>query len=163
MARPQKPFPDSTERFSKYLPKGKDVTLIVLKTHLLAELELNELLELRLPHPERLHKSRFSFVQRLRILEAISTDPEVHLLARAIESLNEIRNSLAHQLEAPNIEIAAATFIHRAKYAAYDARSRHRSANVSPKKKDFTVNSLKFASAIVIGLLARHKQVAMQV
>jgi hypothetical protein len=162
MARPQKPFRDSTERFAKHLPRGKDVTLIVLKTHLLAEVELNELLELRLPHPEALYQSRFTFIQRLCILEAISADPEIHLLARAMASLNAIRNSLAHQLEAPNFQVAAADFIHHAFYAAYDASSRQRKARYVPKKKDFTLNSLKSASAIVIGLLARYKALAVQ-
>jgi hypothetical protein len=157
MARPVKPFQHSMQRFAKHLPKGRDTTLIVLKTHLLAEVELNELLELRLANPQALYQSRFTFIQRLRILQAISADPE---LAKALESLNELRNSLAHQLEAPDFANAAAVFIHRASFAAYDSASRKRTEHYKPRKQDFTINSLKFASAIVVGLLSRHKQLS---
>jgi hypothetical protein len=162
MTRPKQPFPDSIARFLKHSPKGKDVTLIVLKTHLLVEVEINELLELTLPHPECLYKSRFTFIQRLRILEATSVDPEIHILAKAIVSLNDMRNSLAHQLEAQKLEITGATFIHHAFYAAYDAAGRKRYANYKPKSADFTVSELKSACAIVCGTLARHKSLAMQ-
>ena len=162
MARPHRPFPDSTARFAKHLPTGRDVTLIVLKTHLLAEVELNELLEVLLPHPESLYRSRFTFVQRLRIFEAISSDPEIHLLVRAVYALNEVRNTLSHQLEAANFKKAAAVFIHHAFYAAFDAASRKRVDKRGPTEQDFSINSLKSASAIVIGLLARHKKNAGQ-
>jgi hypothetical protein len=157
MPRPAKPFPDSIERFSKHLLKGNDATLIVLKTHLLAETEINELLELRLPDPGALYQSRFTFVQRLRILQAISRDPEMQSLVKAIESLNNLRNLLAHRLEAPDFELSAAMFIHLAFLAAYDEASRKRNEVRAPLKQDFSINSLKSASAIVVGLLARYK------
>jgi hypothetical protein len=160
MARPQQPFPDSLERFKKHIPKGRDVTMIVLKTHLIVEAEMNELLELTLPHPECIYRSRFSFIQRLRVLQAVSTDLDLHLTTKAIEALNELRNGLAHQLDLPDVELLAAKFIHHSFYSAYDKQSRAASNKHIPKKDDYSLTGLKQASALLIGRIGYFKKLA---
>lgn len=160
MARPQRPFPDSLERFKKHMPKGRDVTMIVLKTHLLVEAEMNELLELTLRHPEYIYRSRFSFVQRLRVLQSVAQDPELLLLTRAIEALNDLRNGLAHQLETPDVELLAAKLMHHSFYSAYDKRSRAAADKRSPSKGDYSLTGLKQASALLIGRIGYFKNAA---
>jgi hypothetical protein len=161
MGRPQIPFPNSLERFQKHMPKGRDVTMIVLKTHLLVEAEMNELLELSLPHPECIYRSRFSFIQKLRVLQAVSRDPEIHLLTRAIEALNELRNGLSHQLETPDFELLAARLIHYSFCCAYDKRSRVQADRLAPKKEDYSLTALKQASAYLIGRIGYFKNAAV--
>ena len=76
------------ERFRKYMPKGKDPILLVLRTHLLVETEINEFIERHIPNHKALKKTRFTFVQKLRLIESLSSDPEFHLLVDAVEALN---------------------------------------------------------------------------
>lgn len=155
-SRPSQPFPDSLERFKKHEPKGRDLSLILLKSHLLIEEEMNELLEVLLPHPEFIYRSRFGFLQRLRVLQAVTTDNRLHALADAMEILNEMRNSLAHQLEPTKPRQLAPAFIDAAFNSAMK-KPRPREAvsrQVALPKAQFSLVALKQAIAIVIGTLA---------
>lgn len=75
-------------------------------------------LELILPHPEYLYKSRFGFLQRHRVLQAVLSDPRLQALTEAMEILNEMRNALAHQLEPVKVKQLAPVFIEAAFNAA---------------------------------------------
>lgn len=158
--RPTSPFPDSIERYKKHEPKGRNITLVVLKGHLLVEEELNELLELLLPNPEFLYQPRFGFIQRLRVLQAISTEKRLHALADAIELLNEMRNSLAHQLEPTKLNKQALAFTNAALNAA---RTNPKpkgdlKAQVVKLNTKFSLPLLKQCIAIIIGSLAHMKK-----
>lgn len=157
--RPSLPFIDSSERFKKHAPKGRDLTLILLKCHLLVEEEMNELLELMLPHPEFLYRSRFGFLQRLRVLQAVSSDPRFHTLAEAMELLNEMRNALAHQLEPVKVRQLAPAFIEAAFNAGMRNPKRSAAQGAAAVQLDakFSLVALKQAIAVVIGLLAYMK------
>lgn len=161
MSRPKQPFPDAVERFQKHMPKGRDLTLLVLKAHLLVEAELNEVLELILRNPDALYRARFTFIQRLRVLEATSPDPNISHLAFAISALNELRNTLAHQLEPSEVERKAALFTDAAFYAGTLPSTRGvRRPPTSFTKADFSLTAFKQAIAYAIGMMAGQKRFA---
>lgn len=163
-ARTSKSLEGLSARFAKHYPKGRDITLIVLKSHLLVEERMNQLLDTSLAKPEFIYKTRFGFVQRLRILQALRGDPGFHALAEAIELLNEIRNSLAHELESSKPETLIPRFID----AAFNAATRdpkplgavlRQPSKIPPK---YSRVALGQAVAIVVGLLTRqHANIAV--
>jgi hypothetical protein len=73
--RTPKSLADLSARFAKHYPKGRDLTLIVLKSHLLVEEQMNQLIDVSCHKPEFIYKARFGFLQRLRILQALRGDP----------------------------------------------------------------------------------------
>jgi len=147
------------ERFRKYMPKGKDPILLVLRIHLLAETEINEIIERHVPNHKALKKARFTFVQKLRIIEALSTVPEFLLLVDAIETLNELRNALAHKLDVPHFESVAQEFAARAIFAVFEPKTRAR--RKTPKKEPYSLQELRNSGALVVGRLAYYKDVGL--
>jgi hypothetical protein len=98
---------DSFRRFVKHIPRSDDLTLIVLKGHLLAEEELNEILTIKLRDPKALFDARMSFSQRLAVLK----EKDSFIRFGAIDHLNRLRNQLAHNLEPKAIEKYVMTFL----------------------------------------------------
>ena len=92
---------DFEDRFHKHLPRSNDLTLIVLKGHLLLEEIINNLLKEILPNPNAI--SDFNFYFRLRLVRALLEQTNNDVLDAA-EKLNNLRNKLAHHLEHPKIE-----------------------------------------------------------
>lgn len=153
--RTPKSAEELSARFDKHFPKGRDLTLIILKSHLLVEEQMNELLALSLPNPDFIYRARLGFLQRLRVLQALRGDAEFHALAEAIELLNETRNSLAHQLEPVKPQALIPRFIE----AAFNAATRnakplgakpHQSASAPVK---YSRIALGQAIGIAVGLL----------
>lgn len=102
----------SEERFKKHLPKSRDVTLIVLKGHLLIEEEVNELLDVLLKNPRELYAADLRFYQKICLLKALFPGKDLEEREwTAIEKLNSIRNKLAHKLEPPKIEALIKDFL----------------------------------------------------
>lgn len=92
------------------LPKSDDLTLIVLKGHLLAEAELNELLEGLLRKPRPYLKVKPSWPQRVALVEALIGVNQTVWWLEALGRLNTIRNELAHQLEPRALEVQIGKF-----------------------------------------------------
>ena len=87
------------------MPRSDNLTLIVLKGHLLVEEELNEILNLKLRLPKALFDARLSFNQRLAVLKALlGSERDSGIRFKAIEHLNSLRNKLAHNLEPKALE-----------------------------------------------------------
>ena len=89
-------------KFSEHYPFEGDLTLQVLKGHLLVEEILREIFEMMLPHPKALSGSKgasFDCHQIICLVESITPNsqamPWVWVSAK---KLNNIRNDLAHQL-----------------------------------------------------------------
>lgn len=82
----------------KFLPQ-RDVTLIILKGHLLIEEQLVSLLKGSLKYPAALRETRFSFVHRLYFIKAMHYSVKNRWLWRSIAGLNALRNQLAHKLK----------------------------------------------------------------
>ena len=88
-------------RHHQHYPSGGEITLQVLKGHLLVEEILREILHLQLAHPDALLErgARLSFQQVASLVEAITpVSREEPWLWTAIKRINGIRNDLAHQL-----------------------------------------------------------------
>jgi hypothetical protein len=95
---------DSFARFLRHLPKSDDLSLIILKGHLLIEEELNDALAAHMADPDRLFQARLSFSQRLNVLVGITGEGNAfHHRLTAVEKLNSLRNQLAHNLEPKGI------------------------------------------------------------
>lgn len=71
----------------------------VLKTHLLIEARLDDIIARVCRKPTALYSRRFGFWQKCGILEAICGDQEVNVWT-ALEKFNAIRNEIAHTLDA---------------------------------------------------------------
>ena len=98
-------------RHKEHLPDGSDLTLLVLKGHLLVEESLDQLIGSSCPAPKYLLDARLTFAVKMRIARAL-TD---HLLYPGywdlIRALNKIRNGLAHKLDNPALEAALRDFM----------------------------------------------------
>jgi len=82
-----------------------DDELKLIKGHLLIEEILYDLLRNRMSKPQVLDKARLSFAQLIVLVEGLYYEEEfeVSWLYRAAETLNKIRNKLAHNAEPENI------------------------------------------------------------
>lgn len=79
--------------------KPGDVTLSILKAHLLFEEMLRQYLVKSLPNPKALEGSRLSFIQLVAVARSFSREVEPDSwLWVAIQRLNKLRNILAHEL-----------------------------------------------------------------
>jgi uncharacterized protein YdcH (DUF465 family) len=86
-------------RLMRLLPKGRDLTLIILKGHLLVEEELNGFLINCSFQPEALDDARLTFLQKLRVVRAFYPLRRNALEWRVAEELNKLRNKISHHAE----------------------------------------------------------------
>jgi hypothetical protein len=91
-------------RYDKYMPEVHDLTLIVLKGHLLVEELLVDLANDALPHPQYLEDAKLTFHNLACIVRAAVPQKSSDLCWRLIFSLNTLRNDLAHKLESSKRE-----------------------------------------------------------
>ena len=92
------------ERYRQLLPKSEDVSLVVLKGHLIIEEMLYGIAEEHCADSAPLAAARLSFAQLLHVVHALVRLPIGQSCWRAIGLLNGIRNSLVHNLEPKEIE-----------------------------------------------------------
>lgn len=91
-------------RYDEHMPDTTDLSLIVLKGHLLVEEMLLELARLLLPHACFLDEARLTFHQLARVVrsaEPLKSDDKCWDL---ILALNSLRNELAHNLGSPKLK-----------------------------------------------------------
>src|SRR6218665_1758545 len=96
------------ERFVKHFPKESELTLQVLKGHLLVEETIREALNVSLPNPGALKGESGTTLnchQAICILEAtLPANGGLPWVWTACKMLNRIRNDLAHRLEQDSLE-----------------------------------------------------------
>jgi hypothetical protein len=96
------------ERFRTHFPENGDLTLQLLKGHLLVETALREIFEAQLFHPKALTGERGTQLtchQIICLTEAITpVSQNMPWLWVALRRLNTIRNDLAHQLQPKDLE-----------------------------------------------------------
>lgn len=92
------------ERYRQLLPKSDDVSLVVLKGHLIIEEMLYSIVEEHCANPSPLADARLSFGQLVHIVHALVKLPVSKTCWKAIGLLNSIRNSLVHNLEPKELE-----------------------------------------------------------
>ena len=91
------------DRITRLLMEFDEFSQTAIKGHLLIEERLSQILDLALGKPEILSKARLTFVQKLRIVQAISfLDPADEMWEVAL-TLNRLRNEMAHRLDSPKI------------------------------------------------------------
>ncbi|WP_157353555.1 hypothetical protein [Aromatoleum toluclasticum] len=105
------------ERFKEHLPIGDDMTLMILKGHLLIEEQISILIKNRTPNPSALEKAELTSLQQICLAEAlveeVSTDRTDRWLWPAIKKLNTLRNKIAHNLSETGITDRIVDFVGR--------------------------------------------------
>lgn len=92
------------DRISNLLPYGNDISLIVLKAHLLTEHYLDRILKAHLPNGAKfLRNTRLMYAGKLTLADGCG------LLSNAdyqsLKKLNDVRNELVHKLDAqPSVD-----------------------------------------------------------
>jgi hypothetical protein len=81
------------------MPSTDDLTLIVLKGHLLVEEVLLDLANCAFPHPQYLRDANLSFHKLACVVRAFIPEQFDSPAWRLIFLLNALRNDLAHNLE----------------------------------------------------------------
>ena len=97
---------ESTDYFLRHMPpQDSELSLIVLKGHLLLEQKIREFVCERMLSPSALDKAKLSFFQVVCLAEALTLpneDPK--RLWGVLLKVNSLRNQLAHNLEPVGIE-----------------------------------------------------------
>lgn len=104
------------KRLTDHYPVGADMTLQVLKGHLILEETLRELLDALLTSPNSLKGEKgasFSCHQVICLAHALAPPPASKLawLWSAAKHLNNLRNDLAHRLSPAGLENKVKVFI----------------------------------------------------
>lgn len=92
------------KRTRKLLPKSKELDLWVLKGHLLIEEQVNRLIEQGMRDTRYLKEARLSSLQKIKVAQAMTGTKCFEREWSFIESLNSIRNKLAHRADVDNLE-----------------------------------------------------------
>jgi hypothetical protein len=108
---------DAIRRMLRHLPQQNDLTLIVLKSHLLIEQQMMDVVRKRAPADEVKKIERLKFFPLTRVTralierEAVAEDRWDDDWWEAIDLLNTLRNRLAHRLEAADAKTLAEQFV----------------------------------------------------
>lgn len=106
-------LPGIWNKFFEHIPDDSDLTLIVLKGHLLIEEELNKIIKNDFEYPEAILTGRFSFTQSYRVVMASHFKENRKWLWDSIDHLNKIRNKFAHNLEPKDIDSDISKFMEK--------------------------------------------------
>jgi hypothetical protein len=103
---------DFEDRFRRHFPRrSNDLTLVVLKGHLLLEEIVNRLLSALVREPKAIEGANLRFRQKLCMIRALLPEARGAGLYDAAEKLNTLRNKLAHHLDYPEIEAQVRDFL----------------------------------------------------
>ena len=91
-------------RIVSHLPDEGDLTLIVLKGHLILEEELNAAVAAKVPDPKYVLDAELEFAQLLSVAKAFYFCAADAWLWGSIKKLNSIRNAMAHTLEPQGVD-----------------------------------------------------------
>lgn len=102
-------------RWDDFMPDTEDLSLVILKGHLLVEEMLSELLVHILPFPQHIEGLNLGFRQKASIVRAACQYDENNKAWDLINALNKTRNELVHNLEPPKLEkvLAALFSVHK--------------------------------------------------
>src|SRR5690242_9019989 len=96
---------------ARHLESIEDVILLLLKSHLLVEQQINSALHKIFPGFASLDTGRLTYHQRIQIIRALDGTRKAEDALRFAERLNLVRNRLANQLEPVGIEDTIVDFI----------------------------------------------------
>ncbi len=92
------------ELSKKYFPDSPDLTLVVLKGHLIIEQQITALICHYCPSPHYIAEARLSLSQKVSLARALLVIPVPAQLWDVLRVINSLRNDLAHNLEPPKLE-----------------------------------------------------------
>jgi hypothetical protein len=92
------------ERYRRLMPKTQDLSLIVLKGHLLIEEQFDFFLEELSRRPQFLEQARLTFMQKFRLIQALSGLSRRDDVTKFVERINSLRNKLSHSAEVGQVE-----------------------------------------------------------
>ena len=94
---------DAKLRVMKHLPKQGDLSLIILKGHLLIEELLFALVSSAAKDPAAIKSANLSYYGLASVAKALFYESRVGPVWDAMFELNKLRNTLAHNLEPPDL------------------------------------------------------------
>ena len=97
------------DQWEEYLRGSEDLLTIVVKGHLLIEHRVFMLVDKLLPNPVPL--SGFRLIQHVRFLRALLSNEVGGGICDAVERLNALRNTLAHNLDSPKLQQQISAFL----------------------------------------------------
>src|SRR5215218_8388946 len=98
-------------RVLRYLESIDDVILLLLRSQLLVEQQINAALQKILLGAVALDVGRLTYHQRIQVIRALDGTRKAEDALRFAERLNLVRNRLANQLEPVGIEDAIADIV----------------------------------------------------
>jgi hypothetical protein len=98
-------------RILLYLEPLNDITLLLLRSQLLVEQQINAALQKILPGAIALDLGRLTFHQRIQVLRALDVSRKAEDALRFAERLNSIHSRPAHHLEPVSIVEATIGFV----------------------------------------------------
>jgi len=138
------------QMFNKHMPRSKDITMIILKGHLLVEQALTDILDTELPYSKALDDAKMSFSNRLAVVKSIyGTDTSFPY--GLIENLNSLRNQLVHNLEPKDMESKLDDFIIRTKQSKVRLLSEYEQLEISDRLKLAIISILAFVCGMKEG------------
>ena len=87
------------EQFTKHLEKIDELTLIVLKGHLILEEGLERIIKLHVFNGQYIEDARFQFYKKVQIARSLALRKDKHGIWDLILAINGLRNKLAHSLD----------------------------------------------------------------
>lgn len=139
-------------KFSKYYPLSEDLTLQVLKGHLLVEEMLLELFWLKLKQPKVLEGSsgaRFDCHQVICLVEAMSPQSsKLDWVWKAAKKLNSLRNKLAHNLEPKGVDHKVTDLVNYVSNNSSDAVSTARKSD--PSASDLMLSIMAIGATLSV-------------
>lgn len=95
---------DAKLRVMKHLPQQGDLSLIVLKGHLLIEEILFAIVESSVKYPDAIRSANLRYYTLASIAKALSYEDRAAPIWDAVFVLNALRNTFAHNLEPRDLE-----------------------------------------------------------
>lgn len=102
---------EDMDRYLEVMPESDDLTLIVLKGHLLIEEQLESIIKIIVAHGDVLEDARLTFDNKLTIAKSMCWSRHQSEMWIAIEKLNTLRNDLAHKLDSPKLRAKGEAYI----------------------------------------------------
>lgn len=139
----------SWQRFQKHMPRTKDITMIILKGHLLVEQEMNDILDDNLTESKALLDARMTFSHRLAVIKSIyGSFNRSKFPYTQIKKLNALRNQLVHNIEPKDLEKNIVAFVQ-------EIEDRESKVKFSKMKLE---NRLKRSIAYLCGLIYGYRE-----
>jgi hypothetical protein len=94
------------------LSKTRNLVLVILTCHIIAEFLLNKYIEFSLPTQTDVSRERFTFAQKISLLHMLGFYPDPVIIP-TLDVLNRLRNQVAHSLDLDRSQVDWLIRIHQ--------------------------------------------------